>query len=211
MMKYWLATKGCPDDEQFKRMIGEKGHMFIALNEDCHGHGAPKVMQDVVTQLTKCDPDNIGILMLFTLCTDRSHEHQMMSALHTLYDPLIKRIGDKNIRSHIIYVDGDEDPEELDSSLWQRLIPWWYAYDASTRVTMIFNNVIYGDESRKVSTDYIEKKGDVTINENIDVTSMGRTMQKIASSTQKMNGNTIVLYPQEQTTNEIGDTIICLV
>lgn len=210
MMKYWLPMKGCPDDTQFKEMMHQSGSTFIALNENERGHSVPTLIQDVVKKLVNCDPEDIGILTMFTLCTNPSHAEQMMELLNRMYQPIVNHIGEKNIRSHIIYIDGDTEPQDLDSSLWQRLVPWWQAYDKDTRNTMVFNNVIYGDETPKISSKFITEN-DPHVTENIDVTSMGRTMQKLTTFTQTMNGNTIILYSQEPTNDEIGNTCICVV
>ena len=103
-------------------------------------------------------------------------------------------------QTHTLTIDPDVDPDEIDSSIWQRIIPW--IPSGEDRATVIFTNVIYGDETMKCS-----EQG-----RNIDVTSMGRTLQKIVAKIHQMNGNAFIIYNQEVTDPEVsGGTKICLI
>ena len=48
-------------------------------------------------------------------------------------------------------------------------------------------------------------------NRTIDVTPMGRTLQKIVAKVHQMNGNAFIVYNQEVTGSDSGKTTICVI
>lgn len=198
MMKFWLPIGDFMTKENCLEYMNESGRTFIALNEEHGTHPMPTLLTDINDLLTVTDKEDVGELHLFSLCTYRGHEDDMMYMLKQIFESAYHNV-DGRLKSHIIDIDPDADPDEIDSSIWQRLVPW-IPVDG-TRATLVFTNVIYGDETMKITDS----------ERNIDVTPMGRTLQKIAAKVQQMNGNAFIVYNQEVTGSGSGNTTICII
>lgn len=198
MMKFWLPISDFMTKDNCLGYMNGAGSTFIVLNEDRGTHPMPTLLTDINALLSVVDPEDIGEIHLFSLCTYRGREDEMMGMLDQILESSYHHVDGK-YKSHIIDIDPDADPDEIDSSIWQRLIPW-IPVDG-TRATLVFTNVIYGDESMKL-TDR---------NRNIDVTPMGRTLQKIVAKVHQMNGNAFIVYNQEVTGSDSGKTTICVI
>lgn len=200
MMKHWLAVKEIMTDDTYKRIMAESGHTLIALNEADGVHKVSTILTDIDDLLVNTNKEDIGDVTMITLISNLGIMEELGECLTSIFEPTQAIIGKENFHSHIFQIDPNADPDYIDSFIWQRLLPW--IPTDSKRHTLIFTNVIYGDESMKLSS----QNG-----ENIDVTSMGRTMQKIATKTLEMNGNAFVIYNQEVTVDDVGGTTICVI
>ena len=199
MMKYWLPVSEIVEIDHCAEHLKETGNTFILLNEKKGVHPSPTLLTDLDSILSNASTDDIGTLHFFTLCTKRGTEDRMIRMLDMVFSDSLHHMNN-DYQTHTLTIDPDVDPDEIDSSPWQRIIPW--IPSGEDRATVIFTNVIYGDESTKCP-----EKG-----RNIDVTSMGRTLQKIVAKIHKMNGNAFIIYNQEVTDPEVsGGTKICLI
>ena len=199
MMKYWLPVSEIVEIDHCAKHLKETGNTFILLNEKKGVHPSPTLLTDLDSILSNASKEDIGTLHFFTLCAKRGTEDRMIRMLDMVFDASLHHVI-KNYQTHTLIIDPDVDPDEIDSSIWQRILPW--IPSGEERATVIFTNVIYGDESTKCP-----EKG-----RNIDVTSMGRTLQKIVAKINQMNGNAFIIYNQEVTNPELsGGTKICLI
>lgn len=199
MMKYWLPVSEIMEIDHCAGHLKETGNTFILLNEKIGEHPTPTLLTDLDSILTNAEPDDIGTLHFFTLCANRGTEDRMIRMLDMVFDNSLHH-ANNNYKTHTLIIDPDVDPSEIDSSIWQRIIPW--IPSGEDRATVIFTNLIYGDETMKCP-----EQGS-----NIDVTTMGRTLQKIVAKIHQMNGNSFIIYNQEVTNPEIsGGTKICLI
>lgn len=199
MMKYWLPVSEIVEIDHCAEHLKETGNTFILLNEKQGVHPSPTLLTDLDQILSKASQEDLGTLHFFMLCTKRGTEDRMISTIDAIFDATLIHIGMK-WQTHTLTIDPDVDPDEIDSSIWQRIIPW--IPSGEDRATIIFTNVIYGDETMKCS-----EQG-----RNIDVTAMGRTLQKIVAKIHQMNGNGFIVYNQEVTDPEVsGGTKICLI
>lgn len=199
MMKYWLPVSEIVEIDHCAEHLKETGNTFILLNEKQGVHPSPTLLTDLDQILSKASQKDLGTLHFFMLCTKRGTEDRMISTIDAIFDATLIHIGMK-WQTHTLTIDPDVDPDEIDSSIWQRIIPW--IPSGEDRATIIFTNVIYGDETMKCS-----EQG-----RNIDVTAMGRTLQKIVAKIHQMNGNGFIVYNQEVTDPDVsGGTKICLI
>lgn len=199
MMKYWLPVSEIVEMDHCTEHLKETGNTFILLNEKNGIHPTPTLLTDLDSILSNASTEDIGMLHFFTLCTKRGTEDRMIRMLDMVFDKSLYHANNK-YQTHTLTIDPDMDPDEIDSSIWQRIIPW--IPSGEKRATVIFANVIYGDESTKCP-----EQG-----RNIDVTAMGRTLQKIVAKIHQMNGNAFVIYNQEVTNPELsGGTKICVI
>lgn len=199
MMKYWLPVSEIVEIDHCAEHLSGSGNTFIMLNETDSEHQKATLLTDLDTILSKVSQEDLGTLHFFMFCTKRGTEDHMISVIDAIFDATLRHIGMK-WQTHTLTIDPDIDPDEIDHSIWQKIIPW--IPSGEERSTVIFTNIIYGDESMKCSARC----------RNIDVTAMGRTLQKIVAKIHQMNGNGFIVYNQEVTDPEVsGGTKICLI